>query len=530
MSAKRKGILIAVCIIAAFIIAAVVIAPRVFQVDRYRPEVVSLIEQKTGRKVTMSRLGLSVFPFIQITADNLAVSNPPGFPQGNWLTVKRVKARLDAGALLHRRIVVRSLDLSQPVVMLLKNPNGRWNYEPPSEAGKAPGSTAASAGRGGLDDPLDGGRSAKAGNRSANGGIPDYAEAALASFVVSQPAAADQDPDTPLFSLQEISGVTIAGGRLTVSTILPGGAVAPATLVADGIQAELKNVDVASVGVASPLPAGASGKVSVKALHSNGLAGTNFTSPIKVLAKQIDLPDLKFDFYGGKGAADIMLNLSGAALSYSAQGSLSGVNVADLLKQFPSMSGQLTGTAASHFTLSGPAAGSSDSADGLHGGGTLTVSNGRFPHLRLDKTLLDLAHVAQIKAASGDPSSFSSIDIDWKLNGPSLSTPRVHVNGNGLVVDGSGTIDLNPPERLVYQGVAHLAAATNPLTNLLADVSGVSFRNGELILPFTVTGTASRPVFRLKQNAREQLLNPLAKPGQAPQAIQNILKLFQKKR
>ncbi|HEX5482171.1 MAG TPA: AsmA family protein, partial [Terriglobia bacterium] len=118
MSKGRKTVLIIIVIVIAFIVAVSVIAPLIFDVNRYRPEVVSIIEQDTGRHVEIGHLALSIFPTISIRADQFAIANPPGFPNENWLTVQQIKARLDLGALLHRRIVIRRLDLSQPVLRL----------------------------------------------------------------------------------------------------------------------------------------------------------------------------------------------------------------------------------------------------------------------------------------------------------------------------------------------------------------------------------------------------------------------------
>src|SRR5713101_6362380 len=42
-----------------------------------------------------------------------------------------IDARLDVRALLHRRVVVKSLVLEQPVINLVSDPDGPWNFENP---------------------------------------------------------------------------------------------------------------------------------------------------------------------------------------------------------------------------------------------------------------------------------------------------------------------------------------------------------------------------------------------------------------
>ncbi|MDE3179575.1 MAG: AsmA family protein [Acidobacteriota bacterium] len=496
MKRIHKAVLIVVCVVVAFVIAVIIIAPRIFKVDRYRPYVVSLIREKTGRQVAIGRLGLTVFPGVSIRVDDLAIANRSGFPAGNWLTVNRVDAQLEFGALWHHRIVIRSLDLSQPVLNLLSNTKGQWNYQMPAGA------------QGNADPPAD------------DPPVPPI------------PAAKIKGADAPVFTLREIQSVSIKEGRMQVSSVLPGGAIAPVSAEAEGIAGKFTDIDFTAAGASQPnaLPASATGQLSVKTLRAIGLDAENITSPVDVSPMQVRLNDVKFDFYGGQGQSTVVINLIPQGENYTAQGSVSRVNAAQLLDSFPQMRGQLTGTLNGKYAISKSSNPSRDPWAGVEGNGTLTILRGRLPKVRLDKTLLELAHVAQIKAASGDPSAFTSIDVEWRVDRGVLTTRSVHMIGNGITVDGSGTIELNAPERLNYVGVAQLAAQTNPLTNIVADLSGASFANGKLSLPFTVGGTVHNPAFRLKGSSRGNLASPLSHPSQPQQVIQNILNLFQRKK
>lgn len=502
MSKRRKGILIALCIVAAFIVACVVIAPRLFQVDRYRPYVISLIEQKTGRHVTIGRLALTIFPTLNIRVDNLAISNPPGFPAGNWLGVDRINARLDAGALWHHQIVIRSLELTSPVLNLLSDAHGRWNYAaPPSQglAANAPGASHPSLVSSNLQDPP------------------------------SQPAA-----DPPMFSLQEISSVSLKDGSLVMASLTPGGGSAPPVVEGQGISTTLKNIDLAAFAnprAATGAPP-ATGELHVKSLEAGNLQMENVTSSIQATPAAVKLNNLKFDFYGGHGQANILLNLAAPVLQYAAQGELSGVNAADLLARFPQASGEITGTLESRFTFSGDARSSPDPWAGKSGQGTLTVRKGRLPKLHLDEAMLSLARIAKMGPASGDPSAFSVISLDWQLANDSITTKNVHMEGNGLALEGSGAVDLTGVGRLNYQGVAEITAQKNTLTNILADASGATFANGKIGVPFTLQGTPAKPQFRL--NTKSALGNALAPPGQntkqTQQGLQNLFNLFKPKK
>lgn len=505
MSKTRKILLIAVCIVAALIIAGAIIVPRLLQVDRYRPYIVSLIEQKTGWQVSIGRLGLTVLPTLTVQVDNFAIANPSGFPSGDWLRVSRINARLDAGALWHHQIVIRSLDLSSPDLSLISGAGGRWNYDIQSKR------SAADAAKDG--PPAGASRQADPPN-----GLPS-----------------GQAADQPSFTVQSIAVVSLKDGSLSLASLTPQGQAGPPLVVAQSISANLKDIDLAAFAAPRSASAGipaATGELTVKNLEAGNLQMENAVSDVQATPAAVALKNLKFDFYNGHGQADILLNLAAPILSYTAQGNLTGVNAAALLARFPQARGQMTGNLGGHFTFSGDNRTSADPWAGKQGQGTLTVTKGRLPKLQLDKAVLELARIAGMGPVSGDLAAFSSISLDWRLANDVITTTNVRVLGNGVTLNGSGTVGLTGADRLGFQGAAEIAAKKNALTNILADASGTTFSNGKLGVPFTLTGTLDQPQFRL--NTRNALGSALAAPGQKPnqtqQNIQNLFNLFKRKK
>lgn len=497
MSKTRKILLIVACIIAALIVAAAIIVPRLLQVDRYRPYVILLIEQKTGWQVSMGRLSLTVLPTLTVEVDDLAIANPSGFPPGDWLRVGRINARLDASALWHRRIIIRSLVLNSPSLSLLSGAQGRWNYA--------------------VQPKL-----------SANNAAPAQDPPAGKSVQGDPPA------DPPLFTLQSISAVSLKDGSLTMASLTPSGQPGAPLVVAQGVLADLKDIDLAAFANprASAGAAAATGDLHVKSLEAGNLQMDNVVSAIQATPAAVELRNLKFDFYSGHGQGDILLNLAAPILSYTAQGNLSGVDAAALLARFPQARGQMTGTLDARFTFSGDDRASADPWAGKQGQGTLTVRKGRLPKLPLDKAVLQLARVAGMGPVSGDPSAFSSASLGWRLANDLIAAGNVRVLGNGVALNGSGTVGLAGAGRLDFQGMAEINAQKNALTNILADFSGATFSNGKLGVPFTLSGTLDQPQFRL--NTRGALANSLGAPGKKPnqtqQDIQSLFNLFKRKK
>ena len=131
MIIRRKTGLILAGIACALLVVVTFLMPILLNADRYRPEAISYLEEKTGKKVDMGRLAVTFLPRITIQMNDLWVKSPPLFPPSYIVKVARIDAQLDVGALLHRRVVIKSLLLEQPTINLVSDPDGPWNFENP---------------------------------------------------------------------------------------------------------------------------------------------------------------------------------------------------------------------------------------------------------------------------------------------------------------------------------------------------------------------------------------------------------------
>src|SRR5260370_14122643 len=75
---------------------------------------------------------VTVSPNVTIDVEDFRVKSPRLFPPSYVLKVARIDAQIDPWALLHRQIVIRSLVLEQPVINLVSDPDGPWNFENPA--------------------------------------------------------------------------------------------------------------------------------------------------------------------------------------------------------------------------------------------------------------------------------------------------------------------------------------------------------------------------------------------------------------
>ena len=120
-------------------IAVAVLVAR-FDPNSFKPRIEAAVANATGRTLTLGGpIRLSLFPF-GITLRDVALSNPPGFGDGPMARVRQITLRLDLAPLLHRRLVVRELDIDRPEIALERNASGlaNWSFAATSSAPPQP--------------------------------------------------------------------------------------------------------------------------------------------------------------------------------------------------------------------------------------------------------------------------------------------------------------------------------------------------------------------------------------------------------
>jgi uncharacterized protein involved in outer membrane biogenesis len=520
MSKGKKiglGILIVVVVL---MIAVAVLVPLLINIDRYRPEVAKRLGEETGKPVEIGKLTLHVFPTVSIHVDDFSMGNPQGFPKGEFVKARRISATVDAGALWDRKVVIKSLELDDPVLNVLQDARGKWNFENPPAPPKP---------------------------------------------------KSDSDSGPSSFTLGVISKVTISNAQLKAANLLASGREGPAYFQGQDVTLELEQVDLnafsgASAVLRSPLPSqggalagmlsilqptavfaagnekqpAAQGTLAAKSLNFSNLVVTSVRSKLRLFPRQIFFDDLNFDLYDGHAAGGLDFNFAGRNPRYSTNAKLHGVNMEKLLNAFPQARGKMTGTMDGTVKLAGEIAHSDDPLAGMQGVGQMSIKNGRLPSLNLNKNLMMLARLSNLGAAQGDPSSFSSMSSDFNVAGGRLTSNKVSIIGNGVDIDGSGALTMAGAGSLDYQGVAKLVAGESPVSGLLGGLTGATMQDGKLNLPFGIGGTLDNPRFALKSLGSSNQMNALqglmggknsTQTGQQPSdLVQGISGLFKKKK
>jgi uncharacterized protein involved in outer membrane biogenesis len=435
MAIRPRTGLIVVGTAALFLLALIFVGRALINVDRYRPRVISYLQEQTGKQVEIGRLALTFFP-VSIRVDNFGVKNPPIFPPGYVVQVARIDAELSVRAILHRQVVIKSLVLEDPVLNLTSDPDGPWNFENPQSR-------------------------------------------------VSQNT----------FPLEPISRVQIKHGHLIASNLLPSDAAGPIFFEAHEISGDLEQVNL--VGIINPSSSSMDGQGRLKTglLRFGWVEVKNLDSKLLLEARRISFTDIKADVYGGSAAGDLTFDLSGKNVNFKTNARLTRINVAQLLANFPNGGGKMTGKMEGDVKLAGQIEHTLRPLAGMHGAGHVTVRNGQVPSLKLNANLMKLAHFNDLGPAKNDPSSFNLITTDLELANQRISSRVIDIDGYGVDVDGSGSVSVSGSEELNYRGLAEITTKEGFFTNTIARFSGAALVDGKLQFPFRIGGTLDNPVF-----------------------------------
>jgi uncharacterized protein involved in outer membrane biogenesis len=435
MATGYKTRLIVAAIAALFLLAIIFIAPYLVNVDRYRPQLIAYLQEKTGKQVEIGRIGLTFFP-LSVHVDHFGVKNPPIFPAGYIVQVVRIDAELSVGGLLHRKLAIKSLSLEGLVLHLTSDPDGPWNFENPQSE-------------------------------------------------VFQ---------NPLF-LGPISTVRVTHGQVIASNLLPSDAAGPVFFEASDISADLEQVNVA--GIINPSSSSMNGQGNLKTglLRLGAVEVSHLDSQLRLEARRVFFTGVKAEIYAGSAAGDLTFDLSEKNMKFATNARLSGINVARLLAAFPSGGGQMTGKLDGDVKLAGEIEHSLRPLSKMRGTGHVTVRNGQVPSLKLNANLMKLAHFNDLGPAKNDPSSFNLITTDLELSDRRILSRAIDIDGYGVDVDGSGSLSVSGSNELNYRGLAEITTKEGFFTNTVARFSGASLVGGRLQFPFRIGGTIGNPIF-----------------------------------
>lgn len=123
----KKGILIGFVILAV-LIAAVVLVPAFIDLGAHKGRYLPLVEEALHRQVDVGEVRLRLIPSPAIRLSNLKVADHPAFSKNPFFTAQQIRLKLNFWPLLRGKFQVTEFVLERPVINLLKQPDGTFNF------------------------------------------------------------------------------------------------------------------------------------------------------------------------------------------------------------------------------------------------------------------------------------------------------------------------------------------------------------------------------------------------------------------
>ena len=123
----------------------------------YKPRIEAAVKNATGRDLVLQgAIKLSVFPWIALELGPASLGNPPGFPEQPFVSFQHASVRVKLLPLLSKRLEVGRVELDGLDLKLLKNAEGKGNWEGFGHTEGTPPAAAPAKGGGGALQGIEG--------------------------------------------------------------------------------------------------------------------------------------------------------------------------------------------------------------------------------------------------------------------------------------------------------------------------------------------------------------------------------------
>ena len=463
-------------------LAGLLLVPFLVPVDRFRPAIIELLEQETGRKFEIESIRLHLLPKLRLQVENLRVKNPQGFPEGDTLVVERIDLGVPLGPLLRRQVQVESLSLRGVTLNLLEDQRGRSNTDLSKVQRAAAQEKAApeekplfSLSRVDAVELREVSFSAGTYSRRRKRVQPSYAIAGV-NIVLRGLDLRDARWKEKFETEMELGGVEISVPslrqplRFTDGHVNVKGRAAEGhfTLALGGLRARgkmkmanwekprvdftlaMKKLDVAELAelAAAPeeAPKGrrpgrrssgsgqrrllARGTVKVEKVLFAPFAAENVSGTVRLYTHKLTVDPLEVDFYGGRVEGSLSTDLEKESLPSTLTVTVQGVDVAKLASAAQQgAESKVTGTFDAGVSLR--TALGADPLAALTGQGNFSVRDGMLKGFKLEGKRAAMASLLQIEVPSGD-TPFRLFAGDLRIQQQRVHSQKVSLEADAM--------------------------------------------------------------------------------------------------
>jgi uncharacterized protein involved in outer membrane biogenesis len=439
------------------------------------------LEQRTGAKISAKGGDLDLKSWIMlrpaISVQEFAIANPPGFSTEPLITAREVSTQVSLWPLLSKRIEVKKFALVEPQVRIEHNRSGRSNVELLLEASTQPHVTANTT------DTSGQGSGFSVGEFRITNGALKYFEAghnapSLAvrdvDLVISDFAddrSASLKLEAKLFS-GKTSRLEFKGKAGPFRSTMPASGDLTLTLAPAEIPKPLRDELLGDMlrdpgdsaratleaSISGDLMAALQGKGKLKLekimLGRNNvdrvsLAGdaplrVSISKPLADPAITLDVNDATLQLGQGKWKGRAEVELAGPRMRGSSSGSITGVQVNEMLSAFTTAKGKVSGLASMpEYRVSFAGRNASELRESLTGQGVVSLENGRFAILDVFDVVRKVANQilkGEQDAPAGE-TAFQKFRSSFQIREGRVHMPDIALDGIARL-DGQGFFTL----------------------------------------------------------------------------------------
>ena len=575
---RRIPLWLWILVIATAVVVVVgLVLPYFLNADRYRTLIAGVIENKSGRKVTIRKIRARLLPSVGFVVEDFHLGNPPGMAEGDVLSVEAIRGHLALGPLLRREFQLSSIELVRPKIVLLEDDRGQTNYgtfsktRTASRAGQKAGSTGApdSANPTALAQ-IDGIKLTDA--EVILGRLPPNARDARtlvptlhAKNIRAQLSHVTLDPLEPKQWGAEarLAGIVLelSGWKAPVefrsgSLQLRDGRMESDFRLALGKAGELKgklhiadieravaNFELSAaqldfdqlVALRAETPGSArpaqgpsellaQGRLSAERIRSHPYTAGNATAEVRLFTDRLELWPITVQLYGGILQVSARVDRRQVPERFSSNVQVRNLDVGAMLAASPATRGKLSGTGELNLQLFGAL--SNEWRKVLSGKGQFTIRNGRLPGVNLSGAKESLA---KLTGMSGE-TPFSLIQGDLGIGQGRVASRQIHMDSPHGIVDMHGSCSLDGA--LEYDGQAVVNPGGSGAGGALGDILGGILQRdvGRVTVPFSIRGTLQDPKVQPGRGGlRVESSSPASQPAQPqPQKRKSIMDIFRR--
>lgn len=445
-----------------------------------------------GQPVTIGSLGVSLFPRIALTGDDIRVGGAER--QAPAIQLDRIRMVPTLGSLFSTAIQIDDVQLGGLVISVLRGRDGRWHapavapLPTPAYAG-----TSVSIARVRIDDGQ-----VRVFDENANGMRETSTIDDIEADVVIDERGLRFSPLGGKIGGAEISGearADQASVHLEFKAPRVDDASLSAMLALLGTERPdfLRLTESASVSASVRITRATSrlsgtGTLRAPAVALDPLRIRAFEAPFKIDGPQLTFQPTTFSLYGGSHRGTVSIAIDGRTPRWAANSQVSRLDVGSFLDALGGADTRLDGTAQLDASVGGPLGGALDTT--MAGRAHIVVADGvvhQFPLLAAINRALRLAE------GDSRDTRFERLSATLAIANGRATTNDLVLDARDVRVTAAGTIGFD--RTLNLRGRATMSAERTAAA--IASVRELSRlgRDGRIELPLTISGTLDDPAF-----------------------------------